>query len=64
MTGSTDPHDVLDEAGRVHYDGCGVIGSHTLCGHTDWVGATFEETNKRVNCKGCIAVRNHVLGRA
>lgn len=49
--------------GDVHYDGCGLIGSHTLCGHTDIPGSSFQETTKRVTCRGCIAVRDHVLGR-
>lgn len=52
-----------EETGKVHYEGCGMIGSHTLCGHTDWISATWEITTKRVNCKGCLAVRDHVTGR-
>lgn len=51
------------ESNLVHYDGVALIGSSTLCGHTDWNGADFVDTTKRVNCAGCIAVRNHVLGR-
>lgn len=52
-----------EEEGQVHYAGCGQIGSHTLCGHADWVNCDFTETTKRVNCAGCIAVRDHVLGK-
>lgn len=52
-----------DETGLVHYDGVGLIGSSTLCGHTDWVGCDFVETKKRVNCEACKAVRDHVLGK-
>lgn len=52
-----------EEASLVHYHGCGQIGSHTLCGHTDRVSWGWEDTTKRVTCIGCIAVRNHVLGR-
>lgn len=51
------------EIGLVHYEGPAIIGSHTLCGHTDRVNWDFEETTKRVNCPGCIGTRNHVLGR-
>lgn len=47
----------------VHYEGAGLIGSHTLCGLTDIVEADFEEVNKRVSCNACKAVRDHVLGR-
>jgi len=47
----------------IHYEGAALIGSHTLCGHTDLVGVEWGETNQRVNCSGCIAVRNHVMGR-
>jgi hypothetical protein len=60
------PHEYIhagEETGLVHYEGCGLIGSHTLCGHTDWVGSVWDETKKRVNCKACIAVRDHVFGR-
>lgn len=55
-----DPDDT--EANLIHYEGCGLIGSHTLCGHTDRTQWRFEETAKRVNCMGCLAVRDHVLG--
>lgn len=51
------------EADLVHYEGCGQIGSHTLCGHTDQVSWDWKDTTQRVNCPGCVAVRNHVLGR-
>ena len=51
------------EAGRIHYEGCGLIGSETLCGHTDRTSWKWAYTTKRVNCCGCIAVRNHVIGR-
>lgn len=51
------------EESLVNYEGVGLIGSSTLCGHTDWVGADFVEVKRRVNCQGCIAVRDHVLGR-
>lgn len=56
-----DPDDC--EENLVHYDGPSIIGSHTLCGHTDRTVWTFAETTKRVNCPGCIGTRNHVLGR-
>lgn len=59
---ASDPDET--ERGLVHYTGPGIIGSHTLCGHTDRPGWNFEETNKRVNCAGCIGTRDHVLGRA
>lgn len=49
--------------GDVHYEGCYLIGSHTLCGHTDIQTANFITTTKRVNCRGCLAVRDHVLGK-
>lgn len=52
-------HDEL--ANRVHYDGVASVSTMTLCGAVDWVGARWIETTKRVNCPGCIAVRNHVL---
>lgn len=53
-----------EETGVVHYDGPGIIsGAHTLCGHIDWVGCRWEVTTKRVNCRGCIGVRDHVLGK-
>jgi hypothetical protein len=52
-----------DEKGRIHYDGPFLIGSHTLCGATDWVGCEWVETTKRVNCRGCIATRDHVMNR-
>lgn len=55
--------DVESETGIVHYEGCGLIGSHTICGHTDRVEMEWEETTKRVNCRGCLAVRDHVLGK-
>jgi hypothetical protein len=51
------------ESGMVHYVGPGIIGSHTLCGHTDRPDWDFEETNKRVNCPGCIGTRDYVMGR-
>lgn len=53
-----------DEINLVHYEGVGLIGSSTLCGHTDWVGCDFVETTKRVNCSGCKAIRDHVLGKS
>lgn len=51
------------EKGLVHYDGVGSVGTMTLCGHVDRVGWQWTQTTKRVNCTGCIAVRDHVLGR-
>lgn len=51
------------EHGQVHYEGVGLIGSQTLCGHTDRMGWVWNASKKRVNCVGCIAVRDHVLGR-
>lgn len=47
----------------VHYDGAAIISNMTLCGAVDWVGANWIETTRRVNCPGCIGVRNHVLGK-
>lgn len=56
--------DKFDEPPNIiHYDGCAQISNMTLCGAVDWVGANWIETTKRVNCNGCIAVRNHVLGK-
>lgn len=56
--------DKFDEtANLIHYDGCAQISNMTLCGAVDWVGAEWIETTKPVNCKGCIAVRKHVLGK-
>lgn len=54
----------LTEVDLVHYEGCGQIGAHTLCGHTDRTVWRWAETKKRVNCIGCVAVRNHVLGKS
>lgn len=51
------------EDSLVHYDGAGIIGSHTLCGITDIIDSEYEEVRKRVNCRACINVRDHVLGR-
>lgn len=51
------------EAGLVHYDGCAQVSTQTLCGHVDRTTWNWEDTTKRVNCIGCITVRNHVLGR-
>lgn len=51
------------EKNLVHYDGPGIIGSHTLCGHTDLVTWRWADTNKRVNCRGCLGTRDHVMGR-
>lgn len=51
------------EEGLVHYNGPGIIGSHTLCGHTDRIGWDWEETTKRVNCPGCVGTRDHVFNR-
>lgn len=51
------------EYGLVHYEGVGMIGSQTLCGHTDRIGWVWNASKKRVNCVGCIAVRNHVIGQ-
>lgn len=48
----------------VHYNGAAIISNMTLCGAVDWVGAEWIETTKRVNCPGCIGVRNHVLGKS
>lgn len=49
--------------GLVHYDQAPIIGSGTLCGHTDRTKWTFKETTRRVNCPGCLGVQKHVLGR-
>lgn len=51
------------EDGLVHYDGCALVSTQTLCGHVDQVSWNWKETTKRVNCAGCLAVRDHVLGR-
>lgn len=51
------------ENGLVHYEGVGMVSTMTLCGHVDQTTWDWEETNKRVNCQGCIAVRDHVRGR-
>lgn len=48
----------------VHYASCALIGSGSLCGHTDRLDADFQQTVKRVTCKACIAVRDYVLGKA
>lgn len=50
------------ENGLVHYDGAGIISNMTLCGHVDQTTWSWEETTKRVNCAGCLGVRDHVLG--
>lgn len=47
----------------VHYEGVGRVSTMTLCGAIDWMGAKWIDTKRRVNCPGCIAVRNHVLGK-
>lgn len=52
------------ERGLVHYEGVGMVSTQTLCGHVDQVTWDWQETTKRVNCPGCIAVRDHVLGRS
>lgn len=52
-----------DNQGVVHYEGVPLIGSATLCGYTDLVGCDWSSTHKRVNCKGCIATRDHVRGK-
>lgn len=51
------------EDSDVHYEGVPLIGSHTLCGITDIIEADYEVVNRRVNCRVCIAARDHVLGR-
>lgn len=51
------------EKNIVHYDGVFMVSTQTLCGHVDRTDYRWEYTTKRVNCPGCIAVRNHVLGR-
>lgn len=56
-------HDATEE-GLVHYDGVGQVSTQTLCGHVDRTTWDWKETNKRVNCVGCIAVRDHVMGRS
>lgn len=52
-----------DNGSIVHYDGCGLIGSHTLCGHTDLTGVVWADTRKPVTCRGCLSVKKHVTGR-
>jgi hypothetical protein len=51
------------EAGLIHYDASRLSGALTLCGHTDRVGWDTEQTDKRVNCRLCMSIRDHVLGR-
>lgn len=51
------------EKGIVHYEGVGLIGSATLCGHTDRPEYDFIATDQRANCVGCLAVRDHVKGK-
>lgn len=58
-----DANGAVDPVETVHYFGCALIGSDTLCGHTDRMEADWEETTKRVNCRGCIAVRDYVRGK-
>lgn len=54
--------DAETERDLIHYEGVGIIGSHTLCGHTDQTKWRWEITRKRVNCPGCLGVRKHVMG--
>lgn len=51
------------ERGLVHYDGPSLVGWQTLCGHVDRVDFEWKDTNKRVNCQGCLDVLRHVTGR-
>jgi len=64
MRGRSTAADAADEAGTVHYQGVGLVGTDTLCGHVDRTDFDWHDTKKRANCKGCLAVRDHVLGRA
>ena len=52
----------------VHYEGC--FSDLALCGQDivgdDCQGDSWDlgvQTNKRVNCEHCLAVRDHVLGK-
>lgn len=51
------------EDALVHFTGASLIGSHTLCGMTDIMRSRFEVVGKKVNCRECLAVQAHVLGR-
>lgn len=65
MTRVFDANNAVDDTpGEVHYEGCALIGSDTLCGHTDRTEADWQTTSKRVTCGGCIAVRDYVMGKA
>lgn len=55
--------DAESEAGLVHYEGVFILGSQTLCGHIDRTDFIWNNTKKRANCPGCLAVRDHVLGK-
>lgn len=57
------PQDSETERGLVHYDGPGLVGWATLCGHVDRNDYTWVSTTKRANCPGCLDVRKHVTGR-
>ena len=45
----------------VNYEDCLLIGSASLCGTTET--GNHIVVNKRVTCRACIAVRDHVFGR-
>jgi len=58
-----------DEKGveTIHYDAADGI-DYTLCGigieeDERYPDESFTPTTKRVNCKNCISIRNHVLGK-
>lgn len=61
-TGIKDRQDAAIEASLVHYEGPGLVAWATLCGHVDRLDYKWEQTNKRVNCPGCLDVVRHVKG--
>lgn len=58
-----DKHETSGTDDKVHYDAPGIVGWATLCGYVDITGADWQETTKRVNCRACLDVRDHVRGR-
>lgn len=60
----TYPHDRdndgLEGQHNVHAEGVPLIGSATLCGHTDRPDIAWTQTNKPVSCNGCLAIIEQV----
>lgn len=53
--------DGLEGKNKVHSGGVPLIGSSTLCGHTDTSGTIkWHATKRPVNCNGCLAIIDHV----